>query len=150
MHVYTEHVCINIFTLAWTCVYTYIYIYVLMSDLGCRVSYRESTDPALGVSSNVHVTARHLLRRSAQLEKTWLMHVEVSLNYCSQNGGNLYRAPYDNGNPNIGPRIDSNLGQSPCGGYWELLRKPSIFLLGPSLSLESRYVVSSLNRGSAM
>ena len=37
----------------------------------------------------------------------------VSLNYCSQNGGNLYRAPYYNGNPNIGPRIDSNLGQSP-------------------------------------
>ena len=25
----------------------------------------------------------------------------VSLNYCSQNGGNLYRAPYYNGNPNI-------------------------------------------------
>ena len=41
-------------------------------------------------------------------------YVEVSLNYCSQNGGNLYRAPYYNRNPNIGPRIDSNLGQSPC------------------------------------
>ena len=39
--------------------------------------------------------------------------MEVSLNYCSQNGGNLYRAPYHNRNPNIGPRIDSNLGQSP-------------------------------------
>ena len=39
--------------------------------------------------------------------------VVVSLNYCSQNGGNLYRAPYYNRNPNIGPRIDSNLGQSP-------------------------------------
>ena len=39
--------------------------------------------------------------------------MEVSLNYCSQNGGNVYRAPYYNGNPNIGPRIDSNLGQSP-------------------------------------
>ena len=33
--------------------------------------------------------------------------MEVSLHYCSQNGGNLY-----NRNPNIGPRIDSNLGQS--------------------------------------
>ena len=42
-------------------------------------------------------------------------HMEVSLNYCSQNGGNLYRAPYYNRNLNIGPRIDSNLGQSPHG-----------------------------------
>ena len=40
-------------------------------------------------------------------------HLEVSLNYCSQNGGHLYRAPYYNRNLNIGPRIDSNLGQSP-------------------------------------
>ena len=37
----------------------------------------------------------------------------VSLNYCSQNGGNVYRAPYYNGNPNIGPRIIGNLDQSP-------------------------------------
>ena len=28
-------------------------------------------------------------------------------------GGNLYRAPYYNGNPNIGPRIIENLDQSP-------------------------------------
>ena len=28
-------------------------------------------------------------------------HVEVSLNYCSQNGRNLYRAPYYNRNLNI-------------------------------------------------
>ena len=35
----------------------------------------------------------------------------VSLNYSSQNGGNLYRAPYYNGNPNIGPRIIGNLDQ---------------------------------------
>ena len=40
----------------------------------------------------------------------------VSLNYCSQNGGNLYRAAYYNRNLNIGPRIDSNLGQSPYMG----------------------------------
>ena len=40
-------------------------------------------------------------------------HMEVSLNYCSQNGGTLYRAPYYKRNVNIGPRIDSNLGQSP-------------------------------------
>ena len=39
--------------------------------------------------------------------------MEVSLNYCSQNGGNVYRAPYYNGNPNIGPRIMGNLDQSP-------------------------------------
>ena len=40
-------------------------------------------------------------------------HMVVSLNYCSQNGGNLYRAPYYNGNPNIGPRIIGNLDQYP-------------------------------------
>ena len=39
--------------------------------------------------------------------------MEVSLNYCSQNGGNVYRAPYYTGNPNIGPRIIGNLDQSP-------------------------------------
>ena len=39
--------------------------------------------------------------------------MEVSLNYCSQNGGNLYRAPYYNGNPNIGPRTIGNLDQYP-------------------------------------
>ena len=38
--------------------------------------------------------------------------MEVSLNYCSQNGGKLYRAPYYNRYLNIGPRINSNLGQS--------------------------------------
>ena len=42
-----------------------------------------------------------------------LLTMEGSLNYCSQNGGNLYRAPYYYRNLNIGPRIDSNLGQSP-------------------------------------
>ena len=41
------------------------------------------------------------------------MYMVVSLNYCSQNGGNLYRAPYYNGNPNIGPRIIGNLDQYP-------------------------------------
>ena len=40
------------------------------------------------------------------------VYMEVSLNYCSQNGGNVYRAPYYNRNPNIGPRMDGNLGQS--------------------------------------
>ena len=43
-------------------------------------------------------------------------HMLVSLNYCSQNGGNLYRAPYYNGNPNIGPRIIGNLDQSSYTG----------------------------------
>ena len=37
----------------------------------------------------------------------------VSLNYCSQNGGNVYRAPYYNGNPNIGPSIIGTLDQYP-------------------------------------
>ena len=40
----------------------------------------------------------------------------VSLNYCSQNGGNVYRDPHYNGNPNIGPRIIGNLDQYPYGG----------------------------------
>ena len=52
------------------------------------------------------------------METTIMGYMEVSLNYCSQNGGNLYRAPYYNRNPNIGPRIDSNLGQSPYGDYY--------------------------------
>ena len=37
----------------------------------------------------------------------------VGPKYCSQNGGNLYRAPYYTRNLNIGPRVNSNLGQSP-------------------------------------
>ena len=41
--------------------------------------------------------------------------VEVSLNYCSQNGGNLYRAPYYNRNLNIGPRSNSKLPIPMCG-----------------------------------
>ena len=45
---------------------------------------------------------------------TPITYVVVSLNYCSQNGGNLYRALYYNGNPNIGPRIIGNLDKSPC------------------------------------
>ena len=44
----------------------------------------------------------------------------VSLNYCSQNGGNVYRAPYYTGNPNIGPRIIGNLDQYP----YELSKNP--------------------------
>ena len=48
-------------------------------------------------------------------------HLEVSLNYCSQNGGNLYRAPYYNRNLNIGPRIASNFGS-----YHLVNLKPSL------------------------
>ena len=46
-----------------------------------------------------------------------IYYVEVSLNYCSQNGGNVYRPPYYHGNPNIGPRIIGNLDQYPCMLY---------------------------------
>ena len=53
--------------------------------------------------------------------------MEVSLNYCSQNGGNSYRAPYYNRNLNIGPRTDSDLGQSLYGR----LRKNCGRLSGP-------------------
>ena len=41
--------------------------------------------------------------------------MEVSLNYCSPNGGKLCRAPSYKRNLDIGPRMDSNLGQSPYG-----------------------------------
>ena len=41
----------------------------------------------------------------------------VSLNYCSQNGGNVYRDPYYNGNPDIGPRIMGNLDEYPYKDY---------------------------------
>ena len=42
----------------------------------------------------------------------------ISLNYCSQNGGHVYRAPYYNRNPNIGPHIIGNLDQYPnLDGY---------------------------------
>ena len=44
------------------------------------------------------------------------VYMVVSLNYCSQNGGNLHRAPYYNGNPNMGPRIIGNLDQYPYRG----------------------------------
>ena len=44
--------------------------------------------------------------------------MEVSLNYCSQNGGDVYRAPYYNRNPNIGPRIFRNLDQYPYVINW--------------------------------
>ena len=55
--------------------------------------------------------------------QTWGHQLEV----CSQNGGNLYRAPYYDRNPNIGPRIDSNLGQSPTSSF------SVIFFLGGGL-----------------
>ena len=45
-----------------------------------------------------------------------LKYMVVSLNYCSQNGGHVYRAPYYNGNP----RIIGNLDQSPYRSNIEL------------------------------
>ena len=50
--------------------------------------------------------------------------MEVSLNYCSQNGGNVYRDPYYNGNPSIGPRTIGNLDQYPHAGCKHRGRKP--------------------------
>ena len=61
----------------------------------------------------------------------------VSLNYCSQNGGNLYRAPYYNGNPNTGPRIDSNLGQSPHCENYSTKRPTLIFTISSSCNTSS-------------
>ena len=54
----------------------------------------------------------------------------VSLNYCSQNGGNLYRVLYYNGNPNIGPRIIGNLDQYPQGGLSLLQLRSPLSALG--------------------
>ena len=50
---------------------------------------------------------------SNNLQKSCGLHLVVSLNYSSQNGGNLYRAPYYNGNPNIGPIIIGKKDQYP-------------------------------------
>ena len=55
------------------------------------------------------------------------LYMGVSLNYCSQNGGNLYRAPYYNGNPNIGPRIIGNLDQYP---YTIIYEEPQLKVKG--------------------
>ena len=74
-------------------------------------------------------------------------HMVVSLNYCSQNGGNLYRAPYYNGNPNIGPRIIGNLNQSPYACNVKLDRcafNTTLEALGALLFLESAH---DLTRG---
>ena len=58
----------------------------------------------------------------------------VSLNYCSQNGGNLYRAPYYNGNPSIGPRILGNLDQSPHGIFRRItIKRAGRVTIGSSL-----------------
>ena len=60
----------------------------------------------------------------------------VSLNYCSQNGGNLYRAPYYNGNPNVGPRIIGNVDQYPYICYVTTARiSYSIYSFDPLLQL---------------
>ena len=50
----------------------------------------------------------------------------VSLNYCSQNGGNVYRDPYYNGNPKRGPRIIGNLDRYPYTFSLPLLAKKMI------------------------
>ena len=66
----------------------------------------------------------------------------VSLNYCSQNGGNLYRAPYYDGNPNIGSRIIGNLDQS-----HPIPRKlQSLSLKGPIAILLLSFLTMSFKR----
>ena len=78
------------------------------------------------------------------------MQLEVSLNYCSQNGGNVYRAPYYNRNPNIGSRIDSNLGQSPFGGcVWELLKTQALLRSAYKLTPILGPLISGINMHSA-
>ena len=66
------------------------------------------------LAPTVESRARNPSTPSGSLQEG-LQYMVVSLNYCSQNGGNLYRAPYYNGNPNIGPRIIGNLDQYPYG-----------------------------------
>ena len=64
-------------------------------------------------------------------------HMEVSLNYCSQNGGNLYRAPYYN----IGPRIDSDLGQSPHSTWNTVLKAAHVLpLSGIPMLVQGGYI----------
>ena len=54
--------------------------------------------------------------------------------------GEMYRAPYYNGNPNIGPRIIGNLDQYPCRISPRLLAWTSLhlrFRLSSSMTLVS-------------
>ena len=67
------------------------------------------------------------------------MQMVVSLNYCSQNGGNYYRAPYYNGNLNIGPRIIGNLDQSPNDKYESAFELPNITCGSNNLQFSSKY-----------
>ena len=66
---------------------------------------------------------------------TW--QVVVSLNYCSQNGGNVYRDPYYNGNPNTGPCIIGNLDQYP-GEHGLLCLGPGCITIGTGESWSIR------------
>ena len=61
--------------------------------------------------------------------------MEVSLNYYSQNGGNVYRDPYYNGNPNIGPRIIGSLDQSPYTNCYRLSVGPGLTSVAFSCAL---------------
>ena len=74
-----------------------------------------------------------------------MVYGKVSLNYCSQNGGNLYRAPYYNRNLNIGPPkpstlfrddalIDFGLAGSPTSGL--RLRAQDLISLDPILKVD--------------
>ena len=47
--------------------------------------------------------------------------MEISLNYYCKNRDYKYRAPYYNGNPNIGPRIIENLDQYPDPFHYSYL-----------------------------
>ena len=72
----------------------------------------------------------------------------VSLNYCSQNGGNLYIAPYYNGNPNVGPRIIGNSDQYPYVDKLPMTRTLKTFegLLG-QFELHSRKLTWNPKKG---
>ena len=72
-----------------------------------RSSRTRCGGPARGLPSNV--TYAGVVRNKGICIYVFLV---VSLNYCSQNGGDLYRAPYYNGNPNMGPCITGNSDQS--------------------------------------
>ena len=72
----------------------------------------------------------------------WDWYMVVSLNYCSQNGGNLYRAPYYNGNPNIGPRIIGNLDPYP---YASSLTLYVLGLRGTSQKSSQKLLLSRSN-----
>ena len=94
----------------YICIYVYLYIYMYRA-YGFTQGLCKFFSPVLAL---LQVRAIHSYRKAIKRRRpsrvacairNHIIHMLVYLNYCAQNGGNLHRAPYYNGNPNIGPRI---------------------------------------------